>query len=145
MLLLFSIICIIFFAVIFAIGAVFFIREMIEDSKLRKKWAAEQEKAKRLRNMKLGFCRTCPSRANGIDYFGQPCFYDSEWLCEGPAAPEHPITIEVKRAEDWAMVTRCKDCVHWENKYCNNLKINVANRDWFCCSGMRKKGDKQYD
>lgn len=138
----FSIICIIFFAIIFAIGAVFSIREMIEDSKLRKKWAAEQEKAKRLRNMKLGFCRNCPSRANGIDYFGQPCVYSSEWLCEGPAAPEESITIEVKRAQDWAMITRCKDCISWEDNYCHILKKPIYNPDWFCCSGMKKKGEK---
>lgn len=138
----FSIVCIIFFAVIFAIGAVFSIREMIENSKLRKKWAAEQEKAKRRHNMKLGFCRNCPSRANGIDYFGQPCTYNSEWLCEGPAAPEHPITIEVKRAQDCVKVTRCKDCISWEDNYCHILKKPIYNPDWFCCSGMRKKGDK---
>lgn len=137
----FSIICIIFFAVIFAIGAVFSIREMIEDSKLRKKWAAEQEQARYQRKIKLYCCKTCKYKKNHTDYFGSECFYNSEWLCEGPAAPEEPITIEVKRAQDWAMVTRCKDCVHWENKYCNNLKINVANPDWFCRAGM-KRGDK---
>ena len=159
----FSIICIIFFAVVFAIGAVFSIREMIEDSKLRKKWAAEQEQAKRRHNMKLGFCRNCPSRANGIDYFGQPCIYNSEWLCEGPAAPEHPTAITVKRAtdlveiarckvllfenkeessEDWVKVTRCKDCISWEDNYCHVLKKPIYNPDWFCRSGMKKKGDK---
>lgn len=134
----FSIICIIFFAVVFAIGAVFSIREMIEDSKLRKKWAAEQEQAKRRHNMKLGFCRNCPSRANGIDYFGQQCIYNSEWLCEGPAAPEEPIT-KTEASEDWVKVTRCKDCVHWENEYCHNLKKPVYNRDWFCRAGMKKR------
>lgn len=138
----FSIICIIFFAVVFAIGAVFSIREMIEDSKLRKKWAAEQEKAKRRHNMKLGFCRNCPSRANGIDYFGQPCIYSSEWLCEGPAAPERPI-IKVEASEDWVKVTRCKDCAHWENEYCHNLKKPVYNRDWFCRSGMKREGEDE--
>ena len=113
---------------------------MIEDSKLRKKWAAEQEQAKYSRNMKLGFCRNCPSKANGTDHFVQSCIYNSEWLCEGPAAPERPI-IEVEASEDLVKVTRCKNCVHWENKYCHNLKINVANSDWFCRAGM-KRGDK---
>lgn len=138
----FSIVCIIFFAVIFAIGAIFSIREMIEDSKLRKKWAAEQEKAKRRRNMKLGFCRNCFRVANGHNYFGTPCFYSSEWLCEGPAAPEEPV-IKVEASEDWVKVTRCKDCVHWENEYCHNLKKPVYNRDWFCRAGMKKKGEDE--
>lgn len=138
----FSIICIIFFAVAFAIGAVFSIREMIEDSKLRKKWVAEQEQAKYRHNMKLGFCRKCPSKANRIDYFGQPCIYNSEWLCKGPAAPEHPIAITVTRAKDMVEVTRCKNCISWEDNYCHILKKPIYNPDWFCRSGMKKKGDK---
>lgn len=138
----FGICLIIFFGVVFAIGATLNLIEQIKLAKLKKKWAAEQEKAKRRRNMKLGFCRNCPSRANGIDYFGQPCIYNSEWLCEGPAAPEEPITIEVKRVEDMVKITRCKDCISWEDNYCHILKKPIYNPDWFCCSGMRKKGDK---
>ena len=133
----FSIVCIIFFAVIFAIGAVFSIREMIEDSKLRKRWAAEQERAKISRDIKLGCCKKCPARANGIDYFGHPCIYNSEWLCEGPPAPEEPI-IKVVASEDWIKVTRCKDCAHWENQYCHNLKKPIYNPDWFCRAGMKR-------
>ena len=125
----------------FAIGAVFSIREMIENSKLRKKWAAEQERAKYCRNIKLDFCKKCPSKANRIDYFGQPCIYNSEWLCEGPPAPKEPITITVTRAKDMVEVTRCKDCVIREGYYCPVLKKPIYNLDWFCPVG-KKKGDK---
>lgn len=137
----FGVCLIVFFGVVFSIGAILDLIEKIKLAKLRKKWVAEQEEAKYSRNIKLGFCRKCPSKANRTDYFGQPCIYNSEWLCEGPAAPEEPI-IKAEASEDWVKVTRCKDCVHWENKYCHNLKINVANSDWFCRAGMKKKGDK---
>lgn len=135
----FSVSCIIFFAVVFAIGAMFSIREKIEEDKLRKKWAAEQEEARYQHKFKLSYCKTCERKKNHTDYFGKECIYSFKWLCEGPAAPERPVTIEVTRAKDMVEVTRCKDCVHWENKYCNNLKINVANLDWFCCAGMKRR------
>lgn len=137
-----TIVCFIFMVALFLTAMTLDIIEQIKLAKLRKKWAAEQERAKRYRNMKLGFCRKCPSKANGTDYFGQPCIYNSEWLCEGPPAPERPITIEVKRAQDWARITRCKDCISWENNYCSTLKKSIYNPDWFCCSGMRKRRDK---
>lgn len=132
-------VCLIFIAALFSIGMIRDIIESIKLSKLKKKWAAEQERAKISHDIKLGCCKKCLYRMNGINYFGYPCIYNSEWLCEGPAAPERPITIEVTRAKDMVEVTRCKDCVHWENKYCNNLKINVANLDWFCCAGMKRR------
>lgn len=135
----FALISLIFFMTLFAIGAVLSFRETIESIKSQKKWATEQERARISRDIKLGFCKKCPSRANRINYFGSPCIYNSEWLCEGPPMPEKPITITVTRAKDMVEVTRCKDCVHWENKYCHNLKINVANFDWFCCAGMKRR------
>lgn len=135
----FGVCLIIFCGVVFSIGAIHDIIESIKLAKLQKKWAAEQERAKISRDIKLGCCKKCPSRANGIDYFGNPCIYNSEWLCEGPAAPEEPITIEVKRAQDWARITRCKDCVSWKNNYCSTLKKPIYNPDWFCCSGTRRK------
>lgn len=139
----FGVCLIILCVVVFSICAILNIIEHINLTKLKKKWAAEQERAKISRDIKLGYCKKCLYRMNGINYFGYPCIYNLEWLCEGPAAPEDPITIEVTRAKDMVEVTRCKNCVHWENKYCSNLKINVANPDWFCCAGMKKKkGDK---
>lgn len=137
----FGVCLIIFCGIVFSIGAILDLIESIKLAKLKKKWAAEQERAKISRDIKLNCCKKCLYRANGIDYFGNQCIYNSEWLCEGPAAPKEPITITVTRAKDVVEVTRCKDCVHWKNKYCNNLKINVANLDWFCCAGM-KRGDK---
>lgn len=138
----FGICLIVFFGVVFSIGAILNLIEQIKLAKLRKKWAAEQEEAKYSRNIKLGFCRKCPSKANGTNYFGQPCIYNSEWLCEGPAAPEHPITITVTRVKDMVEVTRCKNCISWEDNYCHILKKPIYNPDWFCRSGMKKKGDK---
>lgn len=137
----FGVCLIIFCGVVFSFGAIFDLIESIKLAKLKKKWAAEQERAKISRDIKLDCCKKCLYRANGINYFGYPCIYNLEWLCEGPPAPEEPI-IKVEASEDWVKVTRCKNCVHLENKYCSNLKINVANPDWFCCAGMKKKGDK---
>lgn len=136
----FSIICIIFFAVVFAIGAVFSIREKIEDSKLRKKWAAEQQEEELQRTIKLFNCEICARRINNCNYFGMPCVHNSNWLCEGPPAPEHN-DADVKAPEDWVKITRCKNCISWEDNYCHILKKPIYNPDWFCRSGM-KKGDK---
>ena len=138
----FGVCLIIFFGVVFPIDAILDLIEKIKLAKPKKKWAMEQERAKRCRNMKLGFCRNCPNKANGTNYFGRPCIYNSEWLCEGPAAPEHPITITVTRAKDMVEVTRCKDCISWEGNYCHILKKPIYNPDWFCCSGMKKKRGK---
>lgn len=115
-------ICFIFLVALFSIGMIQDLIEQIKLAKLKKKWAAEQQEARYQRKIKLSCCKTCKRKKNYTDYFGSECFYNSEWLCEGPAAPEEPITIEVKRAQDWARITRCKDCISWENNYCSTLK-----------------------
>ena len=134
-------ICFIFLVALFSIGMIQDLIEQIKLAKLRKKWAAEQKEERYQRKIKLSCCKTCERKKNCTDYFGSECIYNSKWLCEGPAAPEEPI-IKVEASEDWVKVTRCKDCVYWENDHCNYLKINVTNPDWFCRAGMNKKGDK---
>ena len=137
----FSISLIICCGVVFSICVILDFIEHINLAKLKKKWAAEQEQAKINRDIKLGYCKKCLYRMNGINYFGYPCIYNLEWLCEGLAAPENPITIEVTRSKDMVEVTRCKDCINREDNQCCILKEPIRTFDWFCPVG-KKKGDK---
>lgn len=133
------IVCFIFMVVLFLTGMTLDLIEKIKLAKLKKKWAAEQERAKISRDIKLSYCKKCLYRMNGINYFGYPCIYNSEWLCEGPAEPEEPITITVMRAKDMVEVTRCKDCIGREDNYCCILKEPIHTLDWFCPVGKKRR------
>ena len=80
------------------------------------------------------FCNNCQHKKNRCAFdCDLPDYLTSEW----------ERVIDEQPTVDAVPVVRCKECEHYDGKWCSLLDMVNSNMgDWFCAYGERRTDDK---